>query len=169
MLRICRCNCESDSADRRCGQAGDQLLPCRAAVDRFINSAAGATADHLPRITHDLPHARIDHEWILRVHDHVADASGVIDVKHLLPSLATIGSTEDATLGVRSPGMPYGSDEDRFGIFRSDDNRGDLPGIIESHVSPGAAAVRRVINTVSCADVVAKIGLTGSHPDHVWI
>ena len=149
MLGIAGCNRQPNSSDGRLGQATTQLLPALAAVGRAIESAAVSAADHHPGIALRLPHARVQDHRIGRIHDQIAGAGLVVDVQDFFPRATAVGAAEDSALGVGSPCMSEGSDEDHFGIRGAHDNGRNLPDILKPHRTPAGARIGREEHTTS--------------------
>ena len=69
------------------------------------------------RLAAHVPHGRVEHARILRIHDHLGATGAVIAVEKLVPGLAAVGGLEDAALGVGIPEMPEGAGIDGVAIF----------------------------------------------------
>ena len=157
-------------ADRFGGQAvARQLFPRGAAVARHEQPAARAAALAAPRVQLELPHAREEDARVARVHRDLRAAGVLVDEQRPLPRGAAVGRTEHAALllwTVRGAERARAHD---LRIGRIDHDAADAAGLLEAHVRPRVAGVRRFVDAVPDRDVAANPRLAGAGPDDVRI
>src|SRR5207244_1843266 len=119
------------------------------AVVRDVHAAPWTTAFDFPGVHHQRPHAGNDRVWIFRV-ERQARAPGVfVDEENAIPGLSAVGGAIDAAFLLRPRGASQRAGEDDVGIRRVNENPADAPRLLEPHVGPGRAGVRRLIDTVA--------------------
>ena len=103
------------------------------------------------------------------MHLHFDNASPVIDIEALFPSLPTICGFKNTSLFVVSIKSSQGPDINRFRIGGMDDDLADLECFLKTHVGPRLAAIRRFVDTIAVADRVSRIVFAGPHPNDIWV
>src|SRR5580765_111726 len=96
-------------------------MPGRAAVCALEKPAARPTRAEIVRLPTYVPHCRVKHIRILRVHRHFGAARAVVAVKQFVPCLSTVGGLEDAAFRVRIPEMPQCAGVDGVAVLRMHD------------------------------------------------
>src|SRR5262249_37963521 len=106
---------------------------------------------------------------ISRVHAKIYDAGLVIDVEDLFPGLAAIGSLEEPPFLVATVEPAQGPDVDDVRIFGMNADAANLKCSLQPLVSPGLAAVGRLIDAIAVCDGIARIVFAGAHPNNVAV
>ena len=93
-LRVAARDVEIDLANQLRRQAGGDLLPRIAAVDRLVDAALvrGTAADDVPALAEAAIDRGIEHVRVLPVDLDVAPPVLVVHIQRLLPALAAVGS-----------------------------------------------------------------------------
>ena len=89
--------------------------------------------------------------------------------QHALPFLAAIFGIEDATLRIRSVGVPERRDKDFLRVARIDENPRNLARIVEANVRPAFAAIGGLIHAVAVGNGRTHVRLTTAHIDDLRI
>ncbi len=145
------------------------LRPMRAAVGRFIETAAGSAARELPRHALRLPHGGVENARILGIHRQVDAAGRVVDVEDLAPRHSAVGGFENAALGVRLEHVSHGGCVDDVGIARIDGDLGDHVRVAKPGIRPRLAGVGRLVDAVAGVEIAANVGFAGAGVDDVGI
>src|SRR5690606_2693195 len=143
----------AERALRQAGAAGD-VLPGLAAVGGHPQAAVGAAARDLPEGAVGLPDRGV-HDARVGVQRQVDRAGLGALVEHLAPGLAAVDRLEDAALLVRPEGMPERRDVDDVRVLGVDAHLGDVAGVGQAHVPPGAPAVGGLVHAVAVRHVDA--------------
>src|SRR5579875_3191687 len=98
---------------------------------------------------------------MLRIHGHVGDAALRADVERPRPRLPTVGRTIDAAVGAVARDRPQRSDQHDVRILWIDQDARDVPRPVEAEMEPRLSAVGGLVDAVTVADVVARIGFAG--------
>src|SRR5438067_5098093 len=146
-----------------------KLFPCRAAIVRAIETAAGAAVRKRPRHATSLPERSENDIRILRIECDVDPAGVFIFIENLLPGLPAVNGAKDAALGIWTVRMAKRGDENAVRILGIYDQLADGARIAEPHVLPGLAAVNRFVNAVTMRGVAADAAFARSYIDDVWI
>src|SRR5579872_2379630 len=100
------------------------------------------------------------------VHDHVGAAGVVVDLDEAgRPGLAAVGGFIEAALTAALPERTGRRHVNHVGIARIDHDAGDVLGVLEAYIAPGAAGVFTFVNTVAIGDTPLVIVLAGAGPD----
>ncbi len=160
-----------DLADQFAGQAGADLFPGLAAVNRLEDAAfrRGAAADDVPALAEAFVHGRVKDVRVLPIDFDVAAARFVVDEQRLLPRLAAIGRLEDAALVVRTKRRSQRREPHRIGVHRVHLDAADLAGVLQAHELPLRAAVSRLVDAAADDDVRADRGAAGADPHVIGI
>ncbi len=127
------------------GQTGFHFVPGLAAIDGFIEPAAGAAADHFPGQAAVFPHCGVEHAGVVHVHRQFDTAGLVADIQDFSPGLAAVGGFIDAAFGGFAIQGALGGYEHRVGVFGVDGDAGNMLGAFQPHFLPGFAGVGRFI------------------------
>jgi hypothetical protein len=162
---------DSDAPDHAGGQAGiaRDLGPVLTGVGAPEQSAARATAGHLPGGARRLPGGGEENVGMLRIEGEVDGATRVVAVEHLPPALAAVGGLEHPALHVASMRMAEGGDVDDVRIARVDADLRDRVRLGEPNVRPGLAGVDRLVDAIPLHDVPADAGLAHAGVDDVGV
>src|ERR1019366_499666 len=167
--RVCR-HRDTDAAKNSVGKTVTfKVRPGGATIGRFIKTAAGPTAAHVPRLTYNLPHGGIQSIWVRGIELNVDGPRLVIFVENFLPGLTAIQGAEDAALRVRAKRVTESGNEHAVGILRIDDHAADLAGVFQTKMLPALPGIYRSIHAVPVGDVAANAGFTRSNIDHVVV
>ncbi len=159
---------EADAAEslRRSRQPGSDLSPRRAAVrglvEPIVRGERPGTAD-LPRRLPRRPQHREHSLRIRRIEAEVHAAAVVVLEQDFLPRLAAVRRAIDAPLVIRAVGMSQHRHEHTVGIARVDEDRGDLLPVPQAEMTPGAPAVRGLIDPVSYRQVGTLQAFAAAH------
>src|SRR6266446_2789520 len=136
-------------------QSFGELPPSGATVGGFVETAprSGVATAGRPWRTARGPHAGEDYLRVARIEDKIHAANIFILVENLLPCLAAVERTVNATLGVRAVRMPLGCDEEAIGILGIDDDGCDLLRVAQAEMLPSAARVGRSIDAVAHGEI----------------
>ncbi len=94
-IRIAARNADANAPHNPIGKAvALQSLPCSAAVDGFIQSAARAAAIQAVRRAHDLPQAGEENARIVGIENYIDAAGVIVFVQNLVPGLAAVASAK---------------------------------------------------------------------------
>ncbi len=170
-VRIAARDVEVDLADQRGGQAGRDLLPGLAAVDRLVDAAlvGGTAADDVPALAEALVDRRVDDVRVAPVHFDIAAAVFVVDEQRLLPRGAAVDRLEDAALG---GGPERGTERGRphdVRVGRVDAKAADLTALAQARELEALAGIAALEDAASDDDVRADGGRAGADPDAVGI
>ncbi len=143
------------------------LGPAVAAVSRLPEAGALAAALEAVGRALRLPEGGVEDVRVVGVDRQVVAARAVTPMEHPLPGPTAVAGAEDAALRVASPGVAERRDVDDVGVAGVDDDVGDVAGVGEADVGPGAAAVGRLVDAVAVRDVRADRRLAGAGVDHV--
>src|SRR5579884_370459 len=146
-----------------------EIGPGGAAVGGLVELAAGSAAVEGIGGAPGLPGGRVERIGIVRVHAQVHGAGAVALEEDLLPRLAAIRGLVDAALRVGAPDVAERGHIDDVRIRRIDLDAGNVLGGFQTDVLPGLAAVRALVDTISCGDVAADVALAHAGVDHVGI
>ncbi len=146
-----------------------QAHPGVAAVRGLPEAAARATALAPPRPDAHLPRGREEDARIGGVHGEVDGAGVLVDEEDALPRLPAVPRPVDAALLLGSVQVAERRHEHHVRVTRVDDDAPDPPDLLEPHVSPRLAAVRRAVDPVADRDVRADERLPGSGPEDVGV
>ena len=146
---------------------GAHRLPAQAAVQRAVQIAVVAAADHLPRPTDRLPDGCEGDLGIRRVQRQVGRAGPVADEQHVLPAAAAVGAAEDTALRTRTEDVAQRGHPHGVRIVVGDPHPGDVPGVVEAAVGPAGPAVGAPVDAVAGDHVVPGAGLAGADPYRV--
>jgi len=169
VARVGRADGEGDPTERARGQAFLEPLPREAAVLGAINPAPRSARHELPRIAHELPHAREQDARVAGHHHQIRGARRVVDEQHLLPALAPVRGPEHASLCIGCPHVPQRAHEYDVGIGRIDHDPGDLADVAQTHELPALARVGRHEDAAAVHDVVPRVPLPGAHPHDIRV
>src|SRR5712664_2054568 len=142
------------------GKAFGARAPVASAIGGFVKAAAGAdegfAAANFPRRNARGPQHRVDRLRICGIESEIGCAGVFVLVENFLESLAAVGGAEDAALGVGTVGMSFGGNENAVGIFRIDEDRGDLLGVAEVlQMRPGFSGVGGFVNAIAGREIRA--------------
>src|SRR5713101_2720502 len=130
----------AETAIVRRWQALRYLAPVVPAIRRLVKSAAWCderlAATDFPGRDARGPKYRVDRLRIVGIKGEIGGADIFILVQNPFKRLAAIGGVEDASLFVRTIRVALHRHEDAIGIFRIDENRGDLLRIRQAQVRP---------------------------------
>ncbi len=143
--------------------------PGGAAIGRAVQAAPGTAALEDPRLAQCLIEGREQDVGVVGVEFHVDRAGSVVKVEHLRPRLASIGSAEEAALGIGAKGVAHGGDQDRVRVARMHNHAADVPRIAQPDVLPGLAGIGGFVDSVTVGDVAAQAGLAAAHVDGVGV
>src|ERR1043165_641779 len=107
----------------------------------------------------------VERVWIVGIDHDVGDACVLADVENVLPRLAAVGSLEQTALAARSPQRTLRGHIDDVRVFRIDGDAADVLGSFETDVFPTAAAVVRLVNTVTIGNAALAVVLPSADPD----
>ena len=170
-LRIGRRDGDADAAEHAARQPGRvrDLGPGVAAVGALEQPAARSAAIHAPGLAADLPHRRVEHARIARVHRDIHRARGVAALQHLLPGGAAIGGAVDAAHFVGPPQVPERRHVDDVGILRMHAHRADVVAVLEADIAPGAAGIHALVDAVAVRRVAAHAGFAHAGVDDIGV
>src|SRR5262249_31273193 len=100
-----------------------------------------------------------------RTHLNVDDASPLIDGQDLVPGLAAVRRLVEPTFAAWPVESSERADVDDVGVGGMNGDTTDLKTLLESHVLPGLAAVRGLVDAIAIRHRVARVVLSCSHPD----
>ena len=103
------------------------------------------------------------------MHVDVDHTSDVVDVEHLVPSLAAVGRLVETAIFIGAIQPTEGPDVDDVGVGVMDRDPPRLERAFEAHVLPRLAAIDRLVGAVAVADRVARVVLASANPDDVRI
>ena len=147
-LRIGRRDRHADLADEL-RQSVRHFLPRIAAVGRFVDTAALAAANYLPRQPLMLPECRVENARVARIHAQIARTAFFIDVQHQFPRRAAVGGAVDAAFGGGRPHVALRRHIHYVRVFRMDLDARDLPRPRQPQVRPRLACVGRFVDAVA--------------------
>ena len=158
-------------AEGASGQTGCvcQLGPGFAAVGRLIEAAVFAAARDLPKIPVRFPNRRVKDARVLHVDAQIHRARLVAAVKNLFPGFAAVSRFVDAALTVRAESVAERRYVHSVGVARVNPNLADKTRVFQAHVSPGSAAVGRLVNPVAVRHVDANRRLAHARVNHVRV
>jgi len=149
-----------------------QFLPGRSAVGGLGKSAAAGCGGILPARTESpalpakVPHAREKNLGVLRIHgNHRAASREIRTLENLAPALAAICSLVDAAVLAVAPQFSGHARVNRVAVPRIDNNFRNALGILQAHVGPAVAAVRRLIDAIADRHAIAGPGFARAGPD----
>src|SRR5690606_9480297 len=97
-------------------------------------------------------------------------AAGVLALpENPLPRGAAVLAAEEAALLVWTKGVAERRHIDEIGILRVNLDLADVAGVAEAEVSPGLAAVGRLVDAVAVGHLVPDRRFAGTGVDHVRI
>src|SRR5439155_21568516 len=140
-----------------------QLLPIRAAVGRFVQTAPRTIRGRIdaPRRTPGVPKRRIDNQRVVRLEREIDRAYLVALEQHLLPRRAAVARAIDAAIRIRAVDVSERGDEHDVRSARVDDHLADLPRRLEADVPPRLAGIGRLVHAVAVGDLRSHVGLAG--------
>src|SRR5262249_28032522 len=138
------------------------------AVPRHVQVAAGAAADHLPRLAPRLPQASEDHPRVRAADADVGGARLSVLVRPAAPRRAADGTAVHVARAVAGYGGPEDSGEAEVGVLGIDGNRAGLPDRLPD-VLPALAAVGGLEDAGAGGDVAADVRLAGADVDDVRV
>src|SRR5439155_67365 len=103
------------------------------------------------------------------IESKVGGAAVFIFVENFLEGLSALGGAENAALCVGTIGVSFGSDENAVGIFRVDENRGDLLGVPQTEMRPGFSRVGGFVNAIAGREIGALQSLAAANVNDVRI
>src|SRR5467141_3079378 len=156
------------------GETFGERAPIASAIGGFENAAAGTdegfTTANLPWRNARGPQHRVNRLRIRGIESKVGGASVLILVEDFLERLAAVGRTENAALGVRAVGMSFGGDKNAVGIFRVDEDRGDLLGVAEVwQMRPGFSGIGGFVYAIAGREIGALQSFATAHVNNVRI
>ena len=102
---------------------------------------------------------------VLRVHVETGAPGVLVDEEDLLPVLAAVHRAIDTAFLLRSGQSARSTDISDVGIRGVGHDLADAAGFVETHVSPGAAGIGRLVDAVAHHIAVADgPGLSGARP-----
>src|SRR5688572_1362192 len=134
-----------------------------------MHTRSRPTRDEAARATLALPCCRDEDVGVARIHLHVVGAGPVVYVEYSRPRCSAIGRLVDATLAPLAPDRTLRRDVDNVGVSRVDQDAADMFAFLEADVFPRAAAVDRLVDTVTVRDDALRVVFAGADPDHVRI
>ena len=148
-------NGDADAADViiGCRKSFGERMPSISAIGGFEEAAAGSdkgfAAANFPWRHTRSPQRGVNCLRICRIEGEIGGTGVFVLIKNFLKSLAAVGGAEDAALGVWTIRMAFGGDENAVGIFRIDENRGDLLRVAETEMRPGFSRVGGFVNAIA--------------------
>src|SRR6266508_2177503 len=138
-------------------EAVGELFPGATAVDRLEHSTFLAAASMGPRLTIKTPHASKENIGIAGINLQIGHAVFFVNIQGFGPVLTTIRCHENTAFFIWPESMTKGSNINDVWILRVDNDGGDMFRILESHVLPGLATIRRFVYSIAKRDAVAHI------------
>src|ERR1019366_6872497 len=160
---------QRDAAHVHGGQAVFELGPVRAAVGGLEDAGLRATGHHHAGIAAALVSGRVDHVGIARIDIDIGDAGVFGDLEQGLPRLAAIGGLVQAAVAAGRKKRPLSGHPHDVGVALVDEDFGDVLGVFEPHVLPGAAGVGALVDAVAIADGALGFVLTSAQPDGIGV
>ena len=159
----------AERLDRKTTTFAGQLGPCRAAVSRLVDAAAGAAALSTPRPDLHLPHGRIKDARVGRVHGEIHSARVLVDEQDAFPVAAAVQGAVNAAFLLGAVQVTERGHVDDVRVGRMNHDPADAAAVVEPHVLPALAAVSGLVDTVANDDVAADEALTSARPHDVGI
>ena len=173
--RLARGDGNADAAQTVFGarQSSCQRAPVRSSVRGLKDSTAcrneRRAAANFPRRDASSPEHGIDCLRARGVELQVGRAGVFVLIQNLLESLAAIGRTKNAALGVRAVRMPHGSDKKAVRIFRVNNNCSNLLRVAQSEVHPRFPRIGRFVNSVARGQVRPLQTFSAANVNHIRI
>jgi hypothetical protein len=140
--------------------------PICAAIGGLENSAAGTKFGHISSAPADaLPCGGVESLGIVRINCQIVESGHVVHIKDTCPGFATVGSLENAALGIAPPQMTEGRDVNDIRIGRINHYGADFLCVIETNKLPGLAPVRGTKNAPAERRNSRGRGFAGTNPD----
>ena len=168
-VRIAPGDVETDPSDATTRDPAAELRPRAPGVRRLVNPAAGTAVYHLPRQPRLFIRRRVQHRRVLRVHHEIDDADLGADVEHLLPRGAAVHRPKHAAFLVLRVEVAHRGDVHDVGIRRMDRDARDVVRVLEAHVLPRLARVRRLVDAVARIRAARREGVARADPDDVRV
>src|SRR5882672_5414794 len=146
-----------------------KFFPGEAAVRRFVDAAAWATAFASPGVNLQRPHAGKQNARVAGVHHDLGGAGVLVDKQHALPGLAAVRRAKDAPLRLWSIAVAHGGGEHNVRVLRIDNDAADATSLLKPHQLPGLARVSGFVDARADRDMAANVRLAGTRPNCVWI
>src|SRR5471032_1320676 len=140
-----------------------QTRPGGSTVSRLVKPAAWAAAIQAPRRAIHLPERSKERTGVVRIKDHGDGAGLIVLIEDLLPGNAAIGRAEDSPLIIRAVGMSECGHKDDVRVPGIDDQRADVPRVLEADILPGLAPIHGLVHAIAVRDVAANAGFARPH------
>ncbi len=160
---------QTDAAQLGARQAALGTGPRRATVGGAMHPRSGTAEDEAPLAPGALPRGGDQHVGVARVHDHIGDAGPLVGLQDAGPGLPAVGGLVEPAVAAAVEHRPLGGHVHDVGVARVDQDLGDVLGIGEPHVAPGAAGVHGLVDAVAVGDRALRVVLARAHPDHVGV
>src|SRR5229473_4217189 len=138
--------------------------------DAAAGADEGFAAANFPRRNARGPQHRVNRLRVRGIESEIGGAGVFVLVENFLESLSPVGGAENAALGVGAVRMALGGDENAVGIFRVDEDRGDLLRVVEVlQMRPGFSSVGRFVDTIAGREIGALQSFAAADIDDVRI
>jgi hypothetical protein len=150
-------------------QSVGEFAPGASAVGGLEHAALLAAAGVRPRLALEPPHPCVQNVRVHGVNLKVGRTVLLVDIQHLLPSLAAVGGHKHPAFGVGTERRANRSDPHGVRVARVDDNAANLARLAQPQILPILAAVGGLVDATADGDAVARVRLACAHPNHIGV
>jgi hypothetical protein len=162
-------NAELAKGSRRQPRIARDLGPGFAAVGGAEEATPRPPARDVPEVPARLPEGSKKDAGVVRIHAQIGGTCIRVAIQHLAPGLAAVARAEDPAFLVRAKGIAECRDVDEIGVPGMDLDAADEPGLTEPQMTPGAAGIRRFVDTVAIGYIEPDLGLPAAGIEHVGV